>query len=63
MNMGPGKHEQLEQSQGKDDFSVIMAGQSSTVKNISESNQVQLSAKKEKAHGQQPKYEKLKSIW
>lgn len=63
MNTGPGKHEQLQHSRGKDDFSVIVGGQSFTVKNISESSQVQLSAKKErkkKAHGQQPKYEREK---
>lgn len=65
MNTGPGKHEQLQHSQGKDDFSIILAGQSSTVKNISESNQVQLSAKKEKNENTWPttKTWKRRSIW
>lgn len=60
MKTGRRKHEQLQHSQGKDNFSVTLAGQSSTVKDTTESNQVQLSAKKGKkiAHGQQPKYER-----
>lgn len=66
MNTGPGKHKQLQHSQGKD-FSVILAGQSSTVNNISESNQVQLSAKKEKKTKHMANNENMneerRSIW